>query len=353
MNILILNKIKHYLLIFIVLIIFPHNLTADDWSVILDLKGDWKFNIGDDERWSQYDYDDSGWDEIYVPSSWEDEGYYNYNGYAWYRKEFILSEKMDHKIIYLSLGYIDDVDEVYLNGKLVGSTGSFPPNYGTAYNAIRRYPVPIEYFNKNRENVIAVKVYDSRLSGGILTGDISLMIMESMFFEISLEGFWKFKTGDDPEYKERDFNDDEWNEILVPSKWEVSGYPDYDGYGWYRKEVYIPSSLVGEKLVLMLGKIDDLDECFINGQKVGGTGDFTVTPENNYFDQEYLEIRGYYLPDNVFQYGEVNVISVRVYDGYLDGGIYHGPIGIVTQEEYRNYWKDKRGKKSFWDYIFD
>ncbi|MDX1702431.1 MAG: beta galactosidase jelly roll domain-containing protein, partial [Melioribacteraceae bacterium] len=226
MNRLILKKMKSNFLIFLLVILGSQNLIADDWTVILDLKGDWKFNIGDDERWSEYDFDDRNWDQIYVPSSWEDEGYYNYNGYAWYRKEFRLSKKLDHKIIYLSLGYIDDVDEVYLNGKLVGSTGTFPPNFGTAYNAIRRYPVPIDYFHTNRENVIAVKVYDSRLGGGITSGDISLMIMESMYFEISLEGFWKFKTGDNPEYKESDFDDNEWNDILVPSKWEVSGYPE-------------------------------------------------------------------------------------------------------------------------------
>jgi sialate O-acetylesterase len=103
----------------------------------------------------------------------------------------------------------------------------------------------------------------------------------------------------------------------------------------------------------MLGKIDDLDECFINGQKVGGTGDFEVTAQTNFFDQEYLELRGYYIPDNVIKFGDVNLIAVRVYDGTLDGGIYQGPIGFVTQEEYRDYWKDRRGKKSFWDYIFD
>ena len=70
MNILTLKKTKYNLLIYLFMIILYQNLAADQWTVILDLKGDWKFNIGDDERWSEYDYDDANWDEIRVPSSW-------------------------------------------------------------------------------------------------------------------------------------------------------------------------------------------------------------------------------------------------------------------------------------------
>ncbi|MEJ2495328.1 MAG: hypothetical protein P8Y79_13480 [Ignavibacteriaceae bacterium] len=40
--------------------------------------------------------------------------------------------------------------------------------------------------------------------------------------------------------------------------------------------------------------------------------------------------------------GEENVISVRVYDGMVDGGIYDGPIGLITQEEYTAYWKNRK-----------
>ena len=105
-------------------------------------------------EWAEFDYDDSDWEEILVPSSWEDEGYYNYNGYAWYRKHFDFPKNITNNVVYISLGYIDDVDEVFLNGKLVGSTGSFPPNFGTAYNALRKYPVPKEMFKSGGENII-------------------------------------------------------------------------------------------------------------------------------------------------------------------------------------------------------
>ena len=335
------------------LVLFFNSANADDWVKIVDLEGKWKFNIGDDAEWARYDFNDKDWGEIHVPSAWENEGYNNYNGYAWYRTKFKFPKDIDNGSLYIILGYIDDVDEVYLNGKLVGSTGSFPPNYQTAYNANRKYPVPAKNFFTDRENVIAVKVYDSRLAGGIVSGDISIMMLETLNLEINLEGLWKFKLGDDLTWKESDLDDKDWENISVPSKWETNGYKDYDGYGWYRTKFSIHPSLSFEKLILLLGKIDDIDECYLNGKLIGSTGDFKTTPKTNWFQDEYLEQRGYYIPKGVLRFDEENTIAVRVYDGYLDGGIYQGPIGIANQDEYRSYWEDKKKKRSFWDILFN
>ena len=134
---------------------------------------------------------------------------------------------------------------------------------------------------------------------------------------------------------------------MVPSKWEVQGYLDYNGFAWYRKTFYADMSLEDEKLILMLGKIDDIDQCYLNGKMIGSTGDFIKTPKLNNFNDEWLEERGYYIPEGLVKFGEENVIAVRVYDGYLDGGIYQGPIGITTQDEYRKYWKEKKKKTKF------
>lgn len=61
---------------------------------IKDLQGQWKFTVGDDKQWAAADFDDSQWDRIYVPSSWESQGYKGYNGYAWYRKDVRLPHKL-------------------------------------------------------------------------------------------------------------------------------------------------------------------------------------------------------------------------------------------------------------------
>jgi len=347
--------IKIYLLLSLLIIIPSKHILADEWRELVNLKGSWKFNIGDNMEWSKVEYNDFDWEKIRVPSSWEDEGFHGYNGYAWYRQKFYITNNIKNKSVYISLGYIDDVDEVYLNGHLIGSSGSFPPNYRTAYNAFRKYPVSPNYFNTDEENVIAVRVYDAQQFGGIVSGEISVMVFESIDLEVNLEGFWKFNIGDDLLRKEPDFNDQDWDSLSVPSKWETQGYFGYDGFAWYRKSFYADIVLEDEELVLLLGKIDDIDECYLNGQLIGNTGDFEVTPKINNFRDEWQELRGYYIPNNLLRLGEENIISVRVYDGTLDGGMYQGPIGITTQAEYRNYWKlhkRERRKKSFWDYFF-
>ena len=57
-----------------------------------------------------------------------------------------------------------------------------------------------------------------------------------------------------------------------------------------------------------------------------------------------MKFRAYYIPDGILMPGEENTISVRVYDGMVDGGIYDGPIGLITQDEYSEYWKNRRSE---------
>ena len=107
--------------------------SQNDLIKIIDLKGQWKYSIGERKEWIVPGYDDNSWTTIHVPSAWEDQGFYGYNGFGFYRKSFALSNEHKGKTLYLNLGYVDDVDETYFNGHKIGSTGSFPPSYITAY----------------------------------------------------------------------------------------------------------------------------------------------------------------------------------------------------------------------------
>ena len=327
--------------------------TSDEWDKIINLEGDWRFSIGDDSVWSSTKFNDEFWDEIFVPSSWENEGFHGYNGYAWYRKRFSISQRYRNSTIYLRLGNIDDVDEVFINGKLIGFSGSFPPYYETAYNVPRSYPVPKSFLNFEGDNVISVRVYDSELEGGITHGDIGLFThFYSLQMEVNLEGEWKFSTGDNLSWAKDDLDDKNWSNIIVPGFWESQGFREYDGYAWYRKKVFIPSSLKDKKLVLVLGRIDDADQTFLNGKQIGNIGDFNLLPENFNQNAQYRELRGYYIPKNIIRFDQENVIAIRVYDGFKDGGIYEGPIGIATQDNYRKYWKQQKEGKNIFEKLF-
>jgi len=334
----------------LLLAIAPSIAQTDEWKVLLDLRGQWKFQAGDDMRWVNPTFDDRGWDSIFVPSPWEDEGYPGYDGYGWYRKHFTVSPKLKDASIYLHLGQVDDVSEVYLNGRLVGFAGSFPPDFRTAYEVYQRYPVPPELINFGGENIIAVRVYDVHLAGGIVNGKVGLFEPKDFLKpDIALPGIWKFRAGDDMAWKDAGFDDRSWQDMMVPAFWDGQGYRDYDGFGWYRVRFRVPQQLRDKDLVLLLGRIDDIDETYLNGERIGRTGRMRSGGRGQELNNEYLELRAYTIPVRLLREDE-NILAVRVYDGMFHGGIYDGPIGIVTTERYRE-WNKGKGVWRFFDFF--
>jgi hypothetical protein len=317
---------------------------AGDVVRIKDLQGAWKFSIGESKEWRSPKFDDSDWETILVPSPWEDQGFNGYNGYATYRKSFEISPEYKERMLYLFLGYIDDVDEVYVNGKKIGSTGSFPPYFETAYNAERKYYLPNDIINFTGRNIITVVVYDTYQQGGIVSGNVGLYAGKMvMNIALDLQGTWKYKTGDDLERSKAKYDDSDWDEIFVPAKWEDQHYRDYDGFGWYRKTFTLKPGQISEKMVLLLGKIDDLDQVFINGVLVGSTGTFpTKRGMGISTGDEWKASRGYFIPEGILKEGQTNTIAVRVYDSGGGGGIYEGPVGLITQSKYIEYWRKNK-----------
>lgn len=319
-------------LFFLVLLMVP---AAAEPVRLLDLRGQWKFQPGDDPDWKHPSFNDADWSSIFVPAAWEEEGFPGLDGFAWYRISFWNEGQFENWKLFLDAGRIDDADQVFLNGTLIGASGGFPPQYYTAYNRLRVYAVPRPLL-KTGKNVLAIRVYDEKLLGGILEGKPGIYgePMEKTQ-SIDLSGNWKLQTGDQREWKNPDVDDSGWSTVTVPLYWDVQGLSRYDGFAWYRKSfVWEGEPISG--LFLHLGKVDDFDEVFLNGVFIGRTG---AMPENGYqpvFHNEYQHHRAYRIPDDVIRRG-VNILSVRVFDGGHDGGIYEGPVEISTRrgEDYR------------------
>ena len=53
-----------------------------------------------------------------------------------------------------------DVDETFLNGRCIGGTGPFPPNYHTAWAVQRRYRVSASFVRGEGSDVLAVRVFN-------------------------------------------------------------------------------------------------------------------------------------------------------------------------------------------------
>lgn len=333
------GKMRRLLTFLLIALATVSTAEAQELDRLLNLRGYWKFSIGDHKEWARTDYDDSDWEEIYVPRRWEREGFNGYDGYAWYRTTFEGKDLDGEKTVYIKLGYIDDVDEVFVNGEKIGFSGGFPPDYYTAWRAERVYRIPDGLLNYDGENLIAVRIFDKGGEGGIYSGEVGLMVPEEGYEQtIYLEGTWKIKISDRDEYAQPDYDDSRWEDIMVPSNWKSIGIYDLDDFAWYRKKFTISGEQGMEDMTIICGKIDDFDEVFINGTKVGSTKDGRRLGRSSSYD----ELRVYEIPNGLLKPGE-NTIAVRVEDIGDNGGIYKGPVMIapsklVTRIIRRDYW---------------
>ena len=99
-------------------------------------------------------------------------------------------------------------------------------------------------------------------------------------------------------------------------------------------------------MVILMGKIDDIDQVYINGTFIGSTGTFpTKSNPDVYTSAEYNAFRGYYLPVGFLKKGQKYVIAVRVLDTGGTGGIYEGPVGIMSQTKYIDYWRNNKSNQ--------
>jgi beta-galactosidase len=157
----------------------------------------------------------------------------------------------------------------------------------------------------------------------------------SPFYQ-SLNGVWKFVYVDkiqqrSTNYFETTLDDSKWNDIAVPSNWELKGFgipiytnivypypknPPFIGgdnpVGTYRKNFTIPADWSAREVLLHFGSITGYAQVYLNGQRVGMTkaskspAEFNITkyikPGNNllavqvfrWHDGSYLEDQDFF-----------------------------------------------------------
>ncbi|WP_163537987.1 glycoside hydrolase family 97 catalytic domain-containing protein [Gracilibacillus sp. YIM 98692] len=144
---------------------------------------------------------------------------------------------------------------------------------------------------------------------------------------IEMAGEWLFQKGDHSSWKDADFDDTKWEIVTLPASWEDhSNYTEDNVYGWYRKTVKIPAEWEGHSLKVRLGRIDDVDKTYLNGELIGQSGTFPTGEGGEGMTTAWDWDREYVIPAEAIQYGEENVLSIRVFDASGGGGLYKGPI---------------------------
>ena len=131
--------------------------------------------------WAHPGLDDSSWKSIKLPSKVQ-ELWPSTNGIYWFRKEIDIPASWAGKDLTLSLGPVDDFDETYWDGELVGS--------GQHWNKAREYTIPARLVKGGRA-VISIRCTDDHGDGG-LYGSSDLMFLQAPDGQrIMLDNEWK------------------------------------------------------------------------------------------------------------------------------------------------------------------
>lgn len=152
---------------------------------------------------------------------------------------------------------------------------------------------------------------------------------QNKMFQTTFDDQWKFKVGDNKAWAQPTFNDKDWAKVSSSKILEEQkGFENFEGFGWYRKQISIPDSVKGAiqkggGILISFQQADDCDALYFNGHYIGRTGNFP--PD---YESQYSVPREYKVPAQYIKYNQPNTIAVRVYDGGGGGGIVSKGIAV-------------------------
>ena len=188
---------------------------------------------------------------------------------------------------------------------------------------------------------------------------------------MTLDGPWRFHTGDAPGWADPAFDDSGWESVdltappgahdpdvglsgYVPG-WSARGHAGYKGYAWYRMRISVVApansalALVGPTLV------DNAYQVFLDGKLLGGIGDFSGRAPVVYPPQPHM----FPLPQSLASPQSEHVLAFRVWMGaeprYTPdaeaGGIHMAPAlgeSSSVEDRYHLQWM-----QTFWGYFHE
>jgi phosphoserine phosphatase RsbU/P len=153
----------------------------------------------------------------------------------------------------------------------------------------------------------------------------------------SLDGLWRFHTGDNPAWADPNFDDSKWSLLRSDEDWAQQGYKGYGGLAWYRFQVTIPAGL--NQISLYLPHIISCYEVYADGKLIGTRGEmppntrpfaggsrfqiYTIPVQKRHRDQIQIALRVWLFPRWALVFG----------GGPQNGG---GLVGDSQDLEHRN-----------------
>jgi beta-galactosidase len=110
-----------------------------------------------------------------------------------------------------------------------------------------------------------------------------------------------------------------WEKHPVPAYQESYGgkWTYTDGEAVFRTTTDIPAYLAGRDYYLSVGRVDETDETFFNGEQIGKS-------------HNWLTPRGYKVPGRLVKPGR-NVIAIRTWDEMIHGGVCGDPVQLYLR----------------------
>lgn len=136
------------------------------------------------QEWYNPIHQPLNWKRINIPGYWEDQGIRNLDGVVWFRKEINVPQSMTGVEAVVKLGRIVNADELYINGKKVGSTTYEYPQ--------RRYVIDAGVL-KPGKNLFVIRLTNSGGKGGFVPDKPYFLLAGGD--TIDLKGDWYYKVG--------------------------------------------------------------------------------------------------------------------------------------------------------------
>lgn len=147
-----------------------------------------EYDVGLKEKWYTPGYLPSGWKRVHLPGGFAALGVPVTPAVAWFRKEVILPSPLPRGRAFISLGEIQRMDSVYINGTFVGGSAwvQHPRIYGIPRDALRP-----------GRNLIALRIFKTEPGRAFLDGSSDFHLTLGDRTVIALSGPWQGKISVD------------------------------------------------------------------------------------------------------------------------------------------------------------
>jgi hypothetical protein len=160
----------------------------------------------------------------------------------------------------------------------------------------------------------------------------------------SLEGPWRFHTGDDPSWASPAFDDTHWGLLRADRGWSEQGFKGYSGAAWYRIEIEVPAG--SGPLAIYVPNVDDSLQMYANGRLIAQHGGLPPSPRRVMSNPVVASI-----PKEVIDGGKL-LLAVRVWNDRisartLSGGLHPSPL--IGSAHAIETWRQRENHELYWE----